>query len=76
MFQAKYQVSIKKEFQTSTEIIDNVASKAVQAYLEKEGVGIRLVKTHKHCVNAVERAIKTFKSHLIAGLSTCDASLP
>ena len=57
-------------------IIDNVASKAVQAYLEAENVGIKLLEPHNHRVNAAEGAIQTFKNHLISGMSTCDASFP
>ena len=57
-------------------IIDNMASKEVQAYLEAEKVNIQLVEPHNHRVNAAERAIQTFKNHLIARLSTCDARSP
>ena len=66
----------KRGFKTVLNIINNVATRAVQAYLEKENVDIQLVEPHNHGVNAADRAIKTFKNHLIMGLSTCDASLP
>ena len=55
-------------FKPSFNIIDNIASKAIWAYLKKEKVGIQLVDPHNHRVNAVERAIRTFKNHFIAGL--------
>ena len=35
-----------------------------------------LVEPHNHRLNAAERAIQTFKNHLIAGLSICNASFP
>ena len=57
-------------------IIDNVASKAVQAYVEADKVNIKLVEPHNHRVNVAERAIQTFNNHLIAGLSTCNDSFP
>ena len=64
----------KRGFKPILNIIDNVASKSVQANLEAEKVNIQLLEPHNHRVNAAERVIKTFKNHLIAGLSTCDAS--
>ena len=39
-------------------------------------MNIQLVEPHNHRVDAAERAIQTFKNHLISGLSTCDASFP
>ena len=48
----------------------------MQVYLEAENVNIQLVEPHNHRVNAAERAIQTLKNHLIAGLSTWDASFP
>ena len=53
-------------------IIDNVASKAVKAYLESENIDLQLVEPHNHWVNVAEHAIQTFKNHFIAGMSTCD----
>ena len=66
----------KRGFKPILNIIDNVATKALQSYLEAEKVNIQLVDPRNHRVNAAERAIQTFKNHLIAGLSTCDVSFP
>ena len=66
----------KRGFKPILNIINNVASKAVQAYLESEKVNIQLVEPHNHKVNAAERVIHTSKNHLIAGLSACDVSFP
>ena len=66
----------KRGFKPILNIIDNVASKDVQAYLEAENVNIKLVEPHNHRVNAAKQAIQTFNNHLIAGLSTCNASFP
>ena len=66
----------KRGFKPILNIIDNVASKAVQVYLEAEKVNIQLVEPHNHRVNAAERAIQKFKNNLIAGLSTCDTRFP
>ena len=66
----------KRGFKPILNIIDNVASKAVQAYLEAKNVNIKLVEPHNHRLNPSERAIETFNNHLIAGLSICNASFP
>ena len=50
----------KRGFKPIINIINNVASKAVQAYQEAKNVGIQLVEPHNHRVNASERAILLF----------------
>ena len=37
---------------------------------------IQLVEPHNHRVNAAERAIQTFKNHMIAGLCTASSDFP
>ena len=75
-FKQKITYLTKRGFKPILNIIDNVASKAVQAYLEAENVSIQLVEPHNHRLNAAERTIQTFQNHLISGLSTWDASFP
>ena len=41
---------------------------------EKHNIDFQLVPPHQHRRNAAERAIMTFKNHLLAGLATCDPS--
>ena len=36
----------------------------------------QLVPSHHHMQNAAENAIKTFKSHFLSGLATCDKHFP
>eukprot|EP00978_Attheya_sp_CCMP212_P029499 scaffold104960_cov29-Attheya_sp.AAC.2 len=62
----------KRGFKPVFNIIDNVASRAVKAYLQTEDIQMQLVEPHNHRVNAAERAIQTFKNHTIAGLSIVD----
>ena len=50
----------KRGFKLVLNIIDNVVSQAVQAYLEKENMYIQLVNPHNHRLNVAERVIKTF----------------
>ena len=45
----------KRSFKLVLKIIDNVASKEVQAYLYKDNVGTQLAETHNHRVNVAER---------------------
>jgi len=66
----------KRGFNPVFNIIGNVASKAVKAYLESKNIDLQLVEPHNHRVNAAERAIQTFTNHFIAGLSTCDDIFP
>ena len=47
-------------FKLVLNIINNVVSRLVQAYLEKDNVDMQLVKPHNHRVNTEERAIQTF----------------
>jgi hypothetical protein len=57
--------------------MDNEASKAVKFLLEtKHGMQYQLVPPHIHRRNAAERAIRTFKDHFIAGLSSVDEHFP
>jgi hypothetical protein len=58
-------------FKPHFNIIDNVASKAVQEYqANEETIKIQLVEPYSHHVNVAEWKIQTFKSHLIVGLCT------
>ena len=41
----------KRCFKPVLKIIDNVVSRAVQAYLEENNVDIQLIEQHKHRVN-------------------------
>jgi len=66
----------KHGFKPVFNVIGNVASKAVKAYLQSENIDLQLVEPHNHRVNAAECAIQTFKNHFIAGLSTSDDNFP
>ena len=56
--------------------LDNEASHAIQKLLHSNGVTFLMVRPHVHRRNAAERAIQTFKNHLIAGLCSTDTSFP
>ena len=56
--------------------LDNEASKALQQFMHSAGVDFQLAPPHVHRQNAAERAIRTFKNHLIAGLCSTDRDFP
>jgi hypothetical protein len=57
-------------------ILDNEASADLKKGLKKYGLEYQLVPPHVHRRNAAERAIQTFKNHLLAFLATCDPEFP
>jgi hypothetical protein len=79
--QIKAYTNVLERAKTGTKLkihwMDNEASKAVKLLLEtKHGLQYQLVPPHTHRRNAAERAIRTFKDHFIAGLSSADESFP
>jgi hypothetical protein len=56
--------------------MDNEASAAVKEFLRKEAIQYQLVPPHIHRRNVAERAIRTFKAHFMADLSTFYAHFP
>jgi hypothetical protein len=56
--------------------LDNEASKLLKMYLHQQNITFQLVPPYSHRRNAAERAIRSFKDHLIAGLCSTDKSFP
>ena len=56
--------------------LDNEASEALQSYMTDEGVDFQLASPYIHRRNAAERAVQTFKHHLIAGMCSTDRNFP
>jgi len=56
--------------------LDNEASKALQDYMHSENIDFQLTPTGSHRRNAAERAIRTFKNHVIANLCGTDPDFP
>ena len=63
-------------FKPNLHIIDNKTSADLFAYLEQAEITVQMVPPHCHRRNAAERAIRTFKNHLIAALCTTDDGFP
>ena len=66
----------KRGNQPKMYILDNEASHEFKKALAKYKLTYQLVPPHLHRRNAAERAIRTFKSHLLACLATCDTEFP
>jgi hypothetical protein len=56
--------------------LDNEASKLLKTYLHQQDITFQLVPSYSHRRNSSERAISSFKDHLIAGLCSTDKSFP
>jgi hypothetical protein len=56
--------------------LDNEASKLLKDYLHQQDITFKLVPPCSHIQNSAERAIRSFKDHLIAGLCSTDKSFP
>jgi hypothetical protein len=63
---------IKPKLQT----LDNEASTALNNFFTFNDIAYQLIPPHYHRRNAVERAIRTFKEHIVAGLSLVDPAFP
>jgi hypothetical protein len=55
---------------------DNEASKLLKDYLYHQDITFQLVPPYSHIRSSAERAIRSFKDHLIAGLCSTDKSFP
>jgi hypothetical protein len=56
--------------------LDNEASKLLKRYLHQQNITFQLVPPYSHRRNSAERAIISFKDHLIARLCSTDKSFP
>ena len=58
------------------QMLDNECPGGLKTFLRTASVKFQLVPPYLHHTNAAERAIQTYKDHLIAGLSSCDPNFP
>jgi hypothetical protein len=63
-------------FKPKLQTLDNEASAALKNFFTVNDIAYQLVPPHFHRRNAAERAIRTFKEHFVAGLSSVDPSFP
>jgi hypothetical protein len=65
-----------KGFKPKFQTLDNEALAALEHFSTTKDVEYQLVPPHYHRHNAAERAIRTFKEHFVAGLSSMDPTFP
>jgi hypothetical protein len=65
-----------KGFKPKLQTIDNEASSALKNLFTVNDITYQLVPPHCHLRNSMERAIRTFKEHFVAGLSSVEPSFP
>lgn len=61
---------------TTNFVLDNECSAELKAAMKKHKKQYELTPPNMHRRNAAERAIRTFKNHLMAGFATCDKDFP
>jgi len=75
-FEKIFQELKSKGYKPALNITDNQATTPLKAYLTKEDCQWQFVEPTNHRVNAAERAIQTFKNHVISELCTTDVAFP
>jgi hypothetical protein len=75
-FQFMEQELVARGLQPKLMKLDNEESKLLKDYLHQQDITFQLVPPYSHRRNSAERAIRSFKDHLIAGLCSTDKSFP
>ena len=75
-FQSCYNVLRRAGLKPKLHRLDNECSAILKEFMQTEEIDCQLVPPGIHRRNAAERAIRTFKNHLIAGLSSTHPDFP
>jgi hypothetical protein len=75
-FQVMEQELVARGLKPKLMKLDNEASTLLKTYLHQQNITFQLVPPYIHRRNAAERAIRSFKDQLIAGLCSTDKSFP
>jgi hypothetical protein len=75
-FQVMEQELVARGLKPKIMKLDNEASKLLKTYLHQQNITFQLVPPYSQRRNSAERAIRSFKDHLIAGLCSTDKSFP
>jgi hypothetical protein len=75
-FQAMEQELVTRGLKPKLMKLDSEASKLLKTYLDQQDITFQLVPPYSHRQNLSERAIRSFKDHLIAGLCSTKKSFP
>jgi hypothetical protein len=75
-FQVMEQALVARVLRPKLMKLDNEASKLLKTYLHQQDIAFQLVPPYIHRRNSAEKAIRSFKDHLIAGICSTDKSFP
>jgi hypothetical protein len=75
-FQVMEQELVARGLKPKLMKLDNEALKLLKMYLNQQNITFQLVPPYNHRRNSDERAIRSFKDHLIAGICSTDKSFP
>jgi hypothetical protein len=75
-YESIYQELTVKGFKPKLQTLDNEASTTLKNFFTVNNIAYQLVPHHCHRRNTAERAIRTFKEHFVAGISSVDPSFP
>jgi hypothetical protein len=73
-FQIMEQILVARGLKPKLMKLENEASKLLKTYHHQHDITFQLVPPYSHKLNSAERAIRSFKDHLISGLCTTDKS--
>ena len=75
-YKTQFEFWESKGYKIKLNVMDNQCTKQIKKFLTDNNCELMLVEPHNHRVNAVERAIQTFKDHFISTLATTDSKIP
>ena len=67
---------IDQGFKPQLQILDNEYSKSLKQHFMKNNIKLQLILPYLQSQNAAERAISTFRNHLLAGLASFNQDFP
>lgn len=75
-FKKVYNILVQAGLRPKLHKLDNECAEVLHEYMDSVQLPHQLVPPGNHRVNAAERAIRTLKNHLIAGLCSTDKNFP
>jgi hypothetical protein len=75
-YKTQFEFWESKGYKIKLNVMDNQCTKQIKKFLTDNNCELMLVEPHNHRVNAVERAIQTFKDHFISTLAMTDSKIP
>ncbi len=76
VYAKNFEYLFSKGYTPKINVLDSQATKVIKAYLKPQDVGLQLVESHNHHVNAAKCTIQTFKNRFIGVLGTTDVTFP